>query len=83
MLLLLCLFITNTYYRYYSNFCGSFVYTDNFNSIQIISTPPIVFGVGNGETSNYCNQDPSKAEYAYEPLEGGLAIPHYRQGDSR
>ena len=51
--------------------------------IQIISTPPIVFGVGNGETSNYCNQDPSKAEYAYEPLEGGLAIPHYRQGDSR
>ena len=51
--------------------------------IQIISTPPIVFGVGNGETSNYCNQDPSKAEYAYEPLEGGLAIPHYIQGDPR
>ena len=59
--------------------------------IIITAIPFIVFGVdlgggeagGNSTTVNYCNQDPSKAEYAYEPLEGGLAIPHYRQTDER
>lgn len=57
---------------------------------MITAIPFVVFGVdlgggeaGSGTTSNYCNQDPSKAEYAYEPIEGGLAIPHYRQQDER
>ena len=50
--------------------------------MQIISYPAVVFGVGTDST-NYCNEDPSQVEYAYEPLEGGLAIPHYIQGDPR
>lgn len=55
---------------------------------MITSIPFIVFGVDLGggpafDDSMYCNQDPAKAEYAYEPLQGGLAIPHYRQGDPR
>ena len=56
--------------------------------MMVTSVPLIVFGVdlggaGESTTENYCNQDPAKAEYAYEPIEGGLAIPHYRQQDER
>ena len=50
--------------------------------MQITSYPAVVFGVGTDST-NYCKEDPSQVEYAYEPLEGGLAIPHYRQQDER
>ena len=57
---------------------------------MVMSVPQIIFGVtldGSGgeksTTNKYCNQDPAKAEYAYEPIEGGLAIPHYRQQDER
>ena len=41
-----------------------------------------LLGTGNG-SSSVCNEDPSKAEYVYEPLKGGLAIPHYHQIDER
>ncbi|MDD6323323.1 MAG: NlpC/P60 family protein [Bacilli bacterium] len=34
-------------------------------------------------TSDTCNEDPSSVEYAYEPLQGGLAIPHFHQIDER
>lgn len=56
--------------------------------LLIDSVPFVVFGIdlsnqGGSTTNNYCNQDPSKVEYAYEPIEGGLAIPHYRQQDDR
>lgn len=58
--------------------------------LMVMSVPLIVFGVNldgsggeNSTTNKYCNMDPAKAEYAYEQLEGGLAIPHYRQTDSR
>lgn len=57
---------------------------------MVMSVPQIIFGVtldGSGgeksTTNKYCNQDPAKAEYAYEQIEGGLAIPHYRQQDDR
>ena len=55
---------------------------------MVTAIPFVVFGVdlgggSDGTTSEYCNQDPSKAEYAYEPVKGGLAIPHYRQQDER
>lgn len=56
--------------------------------LLIDSVPFVVFGIdlsdsGGSTTNNYCNQDPSKAEYAYEQIKGGLAIPHYRQLDER
>ena len=56
---------------------------------MVTAIPFVVFGVdlgggsAGGSDSAYCNQDPSKAEYAYEPVKGGLAIPHYRQQDER
>ena len=50
--------------------------------LQVTGVPMVVFGVGTDST-NYCKEDPSQVEYAYEPLEGGLAIPHYRQQDER
>ena len=50
--------------------------------MQITSYPAVVFGVGTDST-NYCNEDPSDVETPYEPLEGGLAIPLYIQGDPR
>ena len=56
--------------------------------LLIDSVPFVVFGIdlsdsGGSTTNKYCNQDPAKAEYAYEQIEGGLAIPHYRQQDDR
>lgn len=54
--------------------------------MMMTSIPVVVFGdnLNNSESnSGFCNEDPSKAEYAYEPLKGGLAIPHYRQLDNR
>ena len=35
--------------------------------LQVTGVPMVVFGVGTDST-NYCKEDPSQVEYAYEPL---------------
>ncbi len=56
---------------------------------MVTAIPFVVFGVdlgggSGGSSTSYCNEDPTSVEHPFDdPLNFGLAIPHYLQGDSR